>query len=619
MRVGVDARHLDAGRGIAVYLQGMLGALTEDAVSLLVPGRAPLGPAARELAARPNVRVVRTRAPGRAVHGAAASIGVPTVAHLLGDDLDVVWIPALAPVSPGDVPYVVTVHDRSFEERPGDFTAYERLWHAAARPRRLARRAARVVTDTAAVRDEVRAAWGLERVTVVAPGVRPVAPRDVPEAEYVLFVGALEPRKDPVALARAAATAGVAAWFAGTGRLADDVQAAGGRLLGRVSDAELDGLLAGALALVLPSHLEGFGFPPLEAALCGTPSIVSDLPVLRETLGDGGAVFVPSGRSGRARCCHRAAARRPGAAGDARRAGGRARPRPHVGARGARAARRPGRGRGVNATLLVVLHDSEPDLEVLLRSIERHLPTAPELVVVDSGSSDGGAALAERHGARVVRMPGNPGFGAANVAGLEHVRTPVTVLLNPDVELLDDGLSRLVELAAARDALVVPRLLNADGSVQRSAHPEPGTARALVPALVHPRLLPRRLRLRGRSLAVGRAAARRLGDRRGRGGEDRHAAPAGAVRPRRVPLLRGPRAVPACRRRRRAHRAAPRDRAAPLGRPQHRPGLRRRAPRAAGAQAPGGRRHAPGSPRARARRPRAGRHVRVAGDRAPRA
>ena len=151
------------------------------------------------------------------------------------------------------------------------------------------------MTDTAAVRDEVRAAWGLERVTVVAPGVRAVAPRDVPEGEYVLFVGALEPRKDPVALARAAATAGVPAWFAGTGRLADDVQAAGGRLLGRVSDAELDGLLAGALALVLPSHLEGFGFPPLEAALCGTPSIVSDLPVLRETLGDGGAVFVPPG------------------------------------------------------------------------------------------------------------------------------------------------------------------------------------------------------------------------------------------------------------------------------------------------------------------------------------
>jgi glycosyltransferase involved in cell wall biosynthesis len=229
------------------------------------------------------------------VHGAAALTGVPTVARLLGGDLDVVWIPALAPVAPGDLPYVLTVHDRSFEERPGDFTPYERLWHGAARARRLAARAGRVVTDTAAVRDELHAAWGLEHATVVAPGLRPVAPHEAPDAEYVLFVGALEPRKDPVALARAASSAGVAAWFAGTGRLANDVQAAGGRLLGRVSDAELDGLLAGALALVLPSHLEGFGFPPLEAALCGTPSIASDLPVLRETLGDDGALFVAPG------------------------------------------------------------------------------------------------------------------------------------------------------------------------------------------------------------------------------------------------------------------------------------------------------------------------------------
>jgi glycosyltransferase involved in cell wall biosynthesis len=108
-------------------------------------------------------------------------------------------------------------------------------------------------------------------------------------------VGALEPRKDPVAVARAAAAAGVPAVFAGTGRLAGAVQAAGGDVRGRVSDGELDALLAGALALVLPSHLEGFGFPPLEAALHGTPSVVSDLPVLRETLGDVGALFVAPG------------------------------------------------------------------------------------------------------------------------------------------------------------------------------------------------------------------------------------------------------------------------------------------------------------------------------------
>ena len=148
-----------------------------------------------------------------------------------------------------------------------------------------------------------------------------------------------------------------------------------------------------------------------------------------------------------------------------------------------------------DATLLVVLHDSERELGALLRSVQRHLRPAPEIVAVDTASRDGGAALAERHGARVVRLAANPGFGAANVAGLAHVRTPLTVLLNPDVELLDAGAATLVARAARHDALHVPRLLNADGTVQRSAHPVPGSPAALLPALVHPRLLPRRARL----------------------------------------------------------------------------------------------------------------------------
>ena len=57
---------------------------------------------------------------------------------------------------------------------------------------------------------------------------------------------------------------------------------------------ELEALYAGALALVMPSLAEGYGFPPLEAAACGTPSIVSDLPAFRETLGDA-VLRVPPG------------------------------------------------------------------------------------------------------------------------------------------------------------------------------------------------------------------------------------------------------------------------------------------------------------------------------------
>jgi GT2 family glycosyltransferase len=151
----------------------------------------------------------------------------------------------------------------------------------------------------------------------------------------------------------------------------------------------------------------------------------------------------------------------------------------------------------VSFTAVVVLHDSEPELRVLLDSLDRHLADPPQLVVVDSGSSDDGPALARERGAEVIELPGNPGFGAASNAGVARARHDVTVLLNPDCELVDGSLAGLAALARAHpEALHAPRLLNADGSVQRSAHPLPGTPGALLGALVHPPLLPRAVRER---------------------------------------------------------------------------------------------------------------------------
>ncbi|MEL7211187.1 MAG: glycosyltransferase family 1 protein [Pseudomonadota bacterium] len=56
--------------------------------------------------------------------------------------------------------------------------------------------------------------------------------------------------------------------------------------LNTLSDADLFVLLKGATALLFPSVTEGFGLPPAEATLLGTPVICADLPVYREFLGD---------------------------------------------------------------------------------------------------------------------------------------------------------------------------------------------------------------------------------------------------------------------------------------------------------------------------------------------
>ncbi len=64
-------------------------------------------------------------------------------------------------------------------------------------------------------------------------------------------------------------------------------------LIGRVDDDDLPALFREAAAFAYVSLDEGFGVPPLEAMAFGIPVVCSDIPALRETGGDGGALFAP--------------------------------------------------------------------------------------------------------------------------------------------------------------------------------------------------------------------------------------------------------------------------------------------------------------------------------------
>jgi N-acetylglucosaminyl-diphospho-decaprenol L-rhamnosyltransferase len=161
--------------------------------------------------------------------------------------------------------------------------------------------------------------------------------------------------------------------------------------------------------------------------------------------------------------------------------------------------------------------------------MNRFLDGDQELVVVDNASSDSpGEAAAEWKGEhRFIGLDENVGFGAANNVGLAEATGEATVLLNPDTELLDDGLDRLAAVALELGGLVGPRVLNPDGSIQPSASgPEVGAwpwVRALVPAAVQPgavcaRTEPYRLErrlavtwLRGACVAGPTAVLARLG------------------------------------------------------------------------------------------------------------
>jgi N-acetylglucosaminyl-diphospho-decaprenol L-rhamnosyltransferase len=143
-------------------------------------------------------------------------------------------------------------------------------------------------------------------------------------------------------------------------------------------------------------------------------------------------------------------------------------------------------------SIVVVTYNCAEHLRALVTSMNEHLTGDQELIVVDNASSDDPeAALAEWKGAgRFIALDSNVGFAAGSNRGVAEATAEVSVLLNPDTELVDAGLDRLATVAAELDGLVGPRVVNSDGSIQASASgPEVGIwpwVRALLPGAAQP-------------------------------------------------------------------------------------------------------------------------------------
>ncbi len=201
-------------------------------------------------------------------------------------------------------PLVVTLHDLIPWAWGGPRMRGERLRYLAAF--RFLRRADLVIAVSKATAED---AFRLhvaahKRVRIIPEAADPrFAPRDGAaelvrerwglEAPYLLFVGALDARKDPRSLLQAWQTARAAKpalqlVIAGDpGRQAppsmgDAVQ------LGRVDDDALADLYSAAACLVFSSRYEGFGLPCLEAMACGCPVAAFRNSSLPEVVGEAG-------------------------------------------------------------------------------------------------------------------------------------------------------------------------------------------------------------------------------------------------------------------------------------------------------------------------------------------
>lgn len=316
IRVALDYRPALYGRsGIARSVRELVRALAAwPEIDLHL-----FGHGFRSTQAAPPVhgRLHRVRLPGRALP-ALAKVGIDA-ARLAGGAEIFHWTDYVhPPVSRRGRAVVQTVHDVAFLEdtryHGGNTRRLRRRFMAA-----LARTDLVVCPSQATARALARHLPHHPPVRVIPFGADHASRRPAQAAlgraraaeilgtgdPYLVALGTLEPRKNHEtlldALEHLAARAlripllliGGPGWESERlrARLASRAQTFPCAWLADAEDRRAMSLLAGARALVYPSSLEGFGFPPLEALSLGVPVVAGNAEALRETLGDA-ALFV---------------------------------------------------------------------------------------------------------------------------------------------------------------------------------------------------------------------------------------------------------------------------------------------------------------------------------------
>jgi N-acetylglucosaminyl-diphospho-decaprenol L-rhamnosyltransferase len=148
-------------------------------------------------------------------------------------------------------------------------------------------------------------------------------------------------------------------------------------------------------------------------------------------------------------------------------------------------------------TIIIVSYNTCDLLAQCLESLWTEIAAvAVSVVVVDNASHDGSVAMVRERfpWVAVVESPVNSGFAAANNLSLRDLASPYALLLNSDIVVTPGTIQHMLDCMERRpDAGVVGcRLLNADGSLQRSCWRFPHPLRALGEALGAAQALRRR-------------------------------------------------------------------------------------------------------------------------------
>ena len=320
MRIAIDAHSVGTGLGgNESYATNLIEALAE----IDQTNRYTLYVTKREAVERFSNRWPNFSVRSTLPHTPLIRIPLSLSAELRRNPVDVLHVQFTAPpFSP--CPVVVSIHDLSFEHLPQTFKWRSRK-QLRITVRRTARQASHVMALSEYARNDIVKTYQVspDKISVIplAAGnhFRPVRDEEELqrvrqtygiEGEYMLSVGAIQPRKNLGRLVAAYShlrgakpegklpklvLAGKCAWlYDETLRAIEELELSDSIILtGYVPESDLPALYSGALCFIYPSYFEGFGLPPLEAMQCGVPVIVGDRTSLPEVVGDAGVLVDP--------------------------------------------------------------------------------------------------------------------------------------------------------------------------------------------------------------------------------------------------------------------------------------------------------------------------------------
>jgi glycosyltransferase involved in cell wall biosynthesis len=199
---------------------------------------------------------------------------------------------------------LVVVHDATVRARPANFGPLFRAAYNFLIPRLCSRSACTATVSEFSRREigkwygvdtsEMRVCYlGADHVAKIVPDPSVIERLGLAGRKFFLGVGSAN-NKNAEAVVAALAKAGLSdTLLVFTGSRVwkvngpqSDLNSDNVKSAGYVTDGELRSLYEHALALVSPSHYEGFGLPPVEGMLLGCPAIISDTPAMVEVCGD---------------------------------------------------------------------------------------------------------------------------------------------------------------------------------------------------------------------------------------------------------------------------------------------------------------------------------------------